>query len=152
MIHPGKLTAKIMDEHDCLGKQCRYFERYEDSGYWIAKEQKRKEKDRRKAAQQREKQEAQRMEDDLEETRELFQSYADAFEYEMFIVRLQKENKNHYKVFYVSENRFADGNRFPNFLDTIKYYFPKCRIDLRYIRDVDGHFATIDEYMARKGK
>ena len=94
---------------------------------------------------------AQQIEDELEETRELFQSYADALEYELFIVRLQKESKNHYKVFYVSENRFADGNRFPNFLDTIKHYFPKLRIELRHIRDVDGHFVTIDEYMMRKG-
>lgn len=152
MIHPGKLTAKMMNEHDCLGKQCRFFEKYEDSAYWIAQEQKRQEKDKRKAAQQQRKQEAQRLEEELEETRELFQSYADAFDYEMFIVRLQKETKNHYKVFYVSENRFADGNRFPHFLDTIKYYFPKYRIALRHIRDMDGHFVTIDEYIARKGK
>lgn len=152
VIHPGKLTAKIMNEHDCLGKQCRFFEKYEDSTYWIAQEQKRKEKDKRKAAKQKQKQEAQQIEDELEETRELFQSYADALEYELFIVRLQRESQNHYKVFYVSENRFADGNRFPNFLDTIKHYFPKLRIELRHIRDLDGHFVTIDEYMVRKGK
>lgn len=150
IIHPGKLTAKIMEEHDCLGKQCRFFEKYEDSGYWMAKEQKRIAKDKRKAAQQREKEEAQRLEDEMEETREVFQSYVDAFEYEMLIVRLQKEKANHYKVFYVSENRFADGNRFPSFLETVKYYFPKCRIELRHIRDVDGHFVTIDEYITRK--
>lgn len=152
IIHPGKLTAKIMEEHDCVGKQCRFFEKYVDSAYWIAREQKHKEKDRRKAEQRRKKQEAQQIEDELEETRELFQSYADAFDYDLLIIRLQRETKNRYRVFYVSENRFADGNRFPNFLDTIKYYFPEYRIELRHIRDVDGHFVTIDEYMGRKGK
>lgn len=152
MIHPGKLTAKIMQEHDCIGKQCSFFEKYEDSAYWIAQAQKRNEKDKRKAEQQRQKQEAQRIEDELKEAQELFQSYADALKYELLIVRLQRKTQNHYKVFYVSENRFADGNRFPNFINTIKYYFPKCRIELRHVRDVDGHFVTIDEYIARKGK
>lgn len=152
IIHPGKLTVKIMEEHDCIGKQCRFFEKYEDSTYWAAQEQKRRDKEKKKEVLQQQKQEAQRLEDELEEMRELFQSYADAFEYEMFIVRLQKESNNHIKVFYVSENRFADGNRFPDFLRTIKYYFPRYRIELRHIRDVDGHFVTIDEYMMRKVK
>lgn len=150
IIHPGKLTAKIMEEHDCIGKQCRFFEKYEDSSYWLGRENKRREKEKRKAAQRQQKQQAQKLEEELEETKELFQSYADAFEYELMIVRLQKEKENRYKVFYVSENRFADGNRFPHFLETIKYYFPKYRIELRHIRDVDGHFVTIDEYIARK--
>jgi hypothetical protein len=151
LIHPGKLTLKIMKEHDCLGKQCRFFEKYEDSGYWIAQEQKCREKEKRKEAKQRQKEEAQRLEDELEERKALFQSYADAFGYNLLIVRLQKESKHHYKIFYVSENSFADGNRFPNFVGTIKHYFPRCRVELRHIRDVDGHFVTVDEYMMRKG-
>jgi hypothetical protein len=141
-----------MEDHDCLGKQCKFFEKYPDGQYWISQERKRQKKDQRKAAQQRHKQETRRLADELAETKALFQSYADALYYEFFIVQLQKEGRNHYKVFYVSENRFADGNRFPDFLDAIYSSFPGCRIELRHIRDVDGHFVTIDEYWARKGK
>ena len=34
LLHPGKLTKRLMTQHDCLGKNCRYFEKYEDAGYW----------------------------------------------------------------------------------------------------------------------
>lgn len=36
-LHPGKLTQKLMEEHECLRKNCRYFEKYEGSCYWRAK-------------------------------------------------------------------------------------------------------------------
>ena len=36
-IHPGKLTRKLMEAHDCLGKECRFFEKYEDADYWREK-------------------------------------------------------------------------------------------------------------------
>ena len=80
----------------------------------------------------------------------------------MYIVRVEKERTNRYKVFYVSENSlpllsvfvpeysFADGNRFPDFLSTIRFFFPRASINLRHIRDVDGHFVTITEYLSRK--
>ena len=34
LLHPGKPTKRLMTQHDCLGKNCRYFEKYEDAGYW----------------------------------------------------------------------------------------------------------------------
>lgn len=39
-IHPGKLTRKLMEAHDCLGKECRFFEKYEDADYWREKNRK----------------------------------------------------------------------------------------------------------------
>ena len=39
-IHPGKLTRKLMGAHDCLGKECRFFEKYEDADYWREKNRK----------------------------------------------------------------------------------------------------------------
>jgi hypothetical protein len=152
VLHPGKLTAKIMEAHNCLGKQCKSFEKYEDSTYWLAQAQKQREKEKRKAAQQLQKQASQRMEEKLEETTALFQSFADQCEYDLLIVRLQKENRHHYKIFYVSENRFADGNQFPHFLEAVRAQFPKYRVEFRHIRDVDGHFVTIDEYLMRNKK
>lgn len=35
--HPGYLNKKIMDEHECIKKGCRYFEKYEKHKYWIHK-------------------------------------------------------------------------------------------------------------------
>lgn len=150
LIHPGKLTRKIMEEHDCLGKNCRFFEKNNESTYWVAEENRKRQKEQRKQIQQAEKEAAQKLEDELAELKDLFQSYVDNAGYAMLIVRLEKERTNRYKVFYVSENSFADGNRFPDFLSTIKFFFPRTSINLRHIRDVDGHFVTITEYLSRK--
>ena len=70
----------------------------------------------------------------------------------MQIVRVDTEGKNRYRVFYVSENPFADGDRFPDFLDTVRACFPEYCLHLRHIRDMDGHFVTIEEYRRRVRK
>lgn len=148
-IHPGKLTRKILEEHDCLGKNCKFFEKYPESTYWAAEENRRKQKEKRKQARQAEKMAAQQLEEELSELKELFQSYADDAGYSMLIVRLEKERRDRYRVFYVSDNPFADGNRFPDFLETIRFFFPEYSINLRHIKDVDGRFVTVEEYLAR---
>ena len=82
----------------------------------------------------------------------LFQSYIDDAGYQMQIIRVDMERRNQYRVFYVSEYPFADGNRFPEFLETVRFFFPFYRLNLRHIRDVDGHFVTIEEYRQRMRK
>lgn len=82
----------------------------------------------------------------------LSQSYIDDAGYSMQVVRVDKEQNNRYRVFYVSENPFADANRFPDFLETVRFFFPNYRLNLRHIRDVDGHFVTIEEYQQRVRK
>jgi len=52
----------------------------------------------------------------------------------------------------ISEYPFADGDRFPKFLETARFFFPDYRLNLRHIRDVDGHFVTIEEYQQRVRK
>ena len=51
-----------------------------------------------------------------------------------------------FKIFYVSENPFRDGNCFPNFLSLIQEKHPRYRILMRHIQDLQGHFVTIEEY------
>ena len=83
---------------------------------------------------------------------ESWQEYLDDMDSDMYIVRVAKETPSLYKIFYVSDNRFADGNRYPHFLDTLKFVHPHYRIQLRHIRDVDGHFVTTSEYLNRRRK
>lgn len=70
----------------------------------------------------------------------------------MLIVRVEKLSPYVYRVFYVSYNPFADGNRYPELLAEIKRDHPRYKVLLRHIRDVDGHFVTRDEYQARNKK
>lgn len=149
-IHPGNLTRKILEEHDCIGKNCRFFEKYEYSNYWIAEANRCKQKEKRKQVQSAKKQAEKKRQKELEDLKMRFQSYADNAGYQMLIVRLEKEMPNSYKIFYVSDNPFADGNRFPNFLASIKHFFPRAFITLRHIKDTDGHFVTITEFLEKR--
>ena len=80
---------------------------------------------------------------------DFWQSGLDQMESDMYIVRIEEENAFRYRVFYVSDNPFADGNRFSAFLDLVKASHPQHSVNLRHIRDVDGHFVTRDEYFRR---
>lgn len=102
-IHPGKLTRKLMEAHDCLGKECRFFEKYEDADYWREKNRKATAKKKHRQKQTLEKAQ-QRREADALTLKDLFQTYADGAGYVLRIVRVQEEKKGLLKVFYVSEN------------------------------------------------
>ncbi len=45
--HPGYLTAKTLREHDCINKNCHYFQKLEHD-YWVQQERKYLEKKARK--------------------------------------------------------------------------------------------------------
>ena len=70
----------------------------------------------------------------------------------MHIVRVAKDSPKQFSVFYVSDNRFADGHCFPSFLAAVRLIHPHYKLSLRHIRDVDGHFVTREEYFARPRK
>ena len=68
---------------------------------------------------------------------------------DMFIVPVERETRTRYRVFYVSDNSFADGNRFPEFVDMVRREHPGKSVNMRHIRDVDGHFVTREEFFHR---
>ena len=150
-IHKGAVNKSILKKHDCLGKNCPYLERNDQSPFWANLEQqaaqKEKQKELKKANKAKEATQTQRLQD----LTRIWQSGLDDLESDMFIVRIEQETAHRYKVFYVSDNSFADGNRFPDFLALAKISHPRHSINLRHIRDIDGHFVTRDEYFHRFG-
>ena len=151
-MHKGAVNRAIMEQHDCLGKKCPYLERNPKSPYWanLVAQQKAKEAQKEKIREQKRQQAAE--EEHLQFLTDNWQSYLDDMDSDMYIVRVAKDAPSVYRIFYVSDNRFADGNRYPDFLDTLKFLHPHYRINLRHIRDVDGHFVTTDEYLTRVRK
>ena len=151
-LHPGKLTKRLMTQHECLRKECRYFEKYEEAGYWKEHERRQEQKRENKRIRRIKREQVAAEEAALQTLAELFQSYIDDAGYSMQIVQVDMERRNHYRIFYVSENPFADWNSYPDFLETVRFFFPEYRLNLRRIRDVDGHFVTIGEYRQRARK
>ena len=148
--HPGIISRGLLHKHSCLGKQCRHLEKFTDCVFWKELEaqqhEQAQEKEKRRAAAA----EARAEEQFLQDLREEFQGYADSAQQYMHIVRVVKETERLYRVFYVSDNRFADGNRFPEFLQLFRLCRPEWKVMLRHIKDTDGHFVTVEEYRTRK--
>lgn len=150
--HPGALTARILKEHRCLEKQCWHFRKNEDALYWKLCEEEARKKEQKKLERQAQKAKENQEAESLRILRETWQSHLDDMESDMYIVRIARETPSLFRIFYVSDNRFADGNRYPDFLETLKFFHPYYHIKLRHIRDVDGHFVTTQEYFSRARK
>ena len=138
-----------MAQHDCIGKKCWYFEKYEGADYWKEYSRKKEQKRTSRQLQRMKREQEAAAEAMLQNLAERFQSYIDDAGYAMQIIRVDTEREKRYRVFYVSEYPFADGNRFPEFLKTVRLFFPDYHLSLRHIRDVDGQFVTIEGYRQR---
>ena len=135
-----------MEDHNCLGKGCRFFEKYETADYWRELARKTAVKQNVRQQRNRQKEQAQQQEAALLSLKDQFQTYADDAGYVIKIIRVQEEKKGILKIYYVSENRFRDGNLFPNFLSRIRKEYPRYSILMRHIQDLDGCCVTIEEY------
>ncbi len=150
--HPGAITKNICKSHDCLGKQCFYFEQNPVSFYLASLEREKRIKEKKKDQIRMKKQKKLAEENDLRMIQESWQEYLDSIDSDMEIIRIEKDPSKEYRIFYVSDNRFADGNLFPEFLKKLRTENPRWRIVLRHIRDIDGHFVTKDEYFAKRSR
>lgn len=143
--HPGKLTRALMEEHDCLNKQCPFFKKNDNAAYWLALEKKNLRKTEARAQLAEHKRQRVAQNSRFEEMRARFQTCADEAGYALRIVRVNGLRATIY-IYYVSDYPFADGNRFPAFIKSVRALFPHHRIMLRHIRDQRGHFLTREEY------
>ena len=151
-LHPGKISKRLLLEHNCLGKNCPYLKRNENSTYWIHVAERERAREREKLRELRAKAEKHRKEARIAEITEEFWAYLDHTDYVMDIIRVEEERLGKVKIFYVSDNPFADGNRYPEFLAKIKDAHPFWHVILRHIKDEQGRFVTIDEFYSRRRK
>lgn len=148
-MHPGALTKTLLGEHDCLRKQCRLLVHNNENPFWdalvkkeIAKAKKKEAKRARKAV---EANKASAVQSFVEELRRfLDESHSD-----MYIIRIENEKPRIYKIYYVSDNMFADGRCYSDFFDYLCKTYPNKKFLFRHIRDVDGHFVTREEFFSR---
>lgn len=143
-LHRGGLTRKLMEEHGCLEKRCPFLQKYLDNSYWQEQKKQQKKRAAAKVKKRAAREERQAAEEQLSLAKEKLKALVG--EEPLEIVNVERLEPYTYTVFYVSDNPFADGNRFPEFLTSAKETFPGFRIMLRHIRDIDGRFVTRDEF------
>lgn len=142
-LHPGKITEAILKEHKCVEKHCRFFTTYAQAPYWHKQED-------AKAAKKRHKEERQQEENELERMKQEIQGIANEAGYRFKAVMVTRKDVCFHTIYYVSDNWFADGNRFPEILRKMNGNYFRYKFQLRHIKSSDGRFLTISEYDAVK--
>lgn len=149
-LHKGAVNRSLLEEHDCLGKQCPFLEKNRESPFWEAMEAERLAKEARKAKLREKKAKKALEEEDLRSLADTWQSYLDDMGSDMQIVRIQRNDAWSYKVFYVSDQSYPDWHRYAEFLELLRFVHPHSFICLWHIQNLDGHCVTRAEYAARR--
>jgi len=148
--HPGKMHRKLMEKHNCIGKQCRYFQKYEQSTYWENAQRQALANEKKKKALQDKRERQRQKELRLRSVGEELQYYLDLCGYQVDILQVEEAWPDAFKVLYVSDKPFADGHLYKEFYDTIRYLYPSRKLLMKHIKNENGCFVTLDEYYARK--
>ena len=152
--HPGEITRNLLSAHRCLEKQCVFLERYGSNPYWsdraVAEARMLKSKGAKKELRRKKKQADAQEQQVLDALTCDIQKIADGLPCALTVVRVKREWPSVFKLYYVSDNRFWDATAFPELLAALQAAYPGRRFLLWHIRDVDGHYVTRAEYLARK--
>lgn len=149
-IHPGKMTKRLLKQHDCLGKQCKYLERYNTSTYWTELDKKRNKRKSNRLEKQQQRAMELTQKEEMQEIADELQDYADLCDYDIDIIDVRQEGMYLFKVFYISDNTYPDGQLYSGLIELASHCHPQWRLLLRHIKDENGRFVTIDEFYARK--
>ena len=151
-IHKGAVTKPIMDKHDCIAKKCPFLQRNRYNPFWKNYDARQKEKEKLKKTIREKKRRKAIEAQELIALADKWRSHLSGTDCDMQIVRVARNSPNAYTIFYVSDNNFIDGNRYPDFLGTLKRQHPGCWFTLRHIRDIYGNYVTRKEYRERRKK
>lgn len=139
--HKGYLTKKILKDHECLQKGCKYFLKFPDYPFWVKRAQIKKARC--------EERELRNANNDLaNEIKLLAQLIADERRYSIIITGVTQKDDNHYIINYVSNRARNDYYLFFSVLAEISKVFDNTTFYLRHIKNLYGRYATIEDYKA----
>ncbi len=128
-IHPGVLSCALMNQHCCIQKKCRHFEK--SVIYKTKKEL--------------EKQEKIGLDNMLNYAKSCLQETGEP----LLPIRMLKRSHRKYRLLYVSANDFPDSYLFPKLQERLRIAYPQDRIELYHIIDENGYYVTTEEYRRR---
>lgn len=137
--HKGSITKPLLKKHECVSKECHYFEKYKDNPYWKGVEQAQAAKQKRRETARRIKKEE---EQQLREWIDTAQKIADDLEFELKVITIKKvPHKKYYILFYLSK---LSKNDWYLYFELAKAFGAKLggRVELRHIIDINGYYAT----------
>ncbi len=144
--HKGILTVSIMNEHDCMNKECHYFEKYETYPFWKKYYQTQKLKQLHKEKVKRKKENEKKHIDNLIRKEKLLIDFAynkaTKLGLNNFKIISVHKTENGYTIFYISDAPVNDWYDFREIAFAMNQSF-KQKFTLKHAKDINGNFATI---------
>ena len=158
LIHTGYLTINAMERHDCINKDCVFFEKFNDFPYWLNEQRKEQERLKNRKIKEKKKQRQERHQSALQEkTDKIFkaaETIAREYEYPIVITRVAplKDERNNYKyiINYVSNYPGNDWYEYHTLAFILGYHYGGFYI-LRHTKKPNGEYATISDGENREG-
>lgn len=151
-LHPGVVSKGLLKKHQCVEKQCYYLKKNQEAAYWSAMAEEQRLKEQRKAKAREEKEKQLEEEQLLLDRRDWMQDFLDDRDSDMYIVRIARENTSQFRIFYVSDNCYADGMNYAELYGMLRTEFPQEQYLFRHIKGTDGRFVTTEQYFSRPRK
>ena len=143
--HKGGITKKILEEHECLKKECTFLEKYEDNPYWSALEKMQAAKKERRNYVRSIKAEKAAMQKQSEAIEGIYYEIVlciiDELGYDMKVLSIKKvHNMRKFILVYISKNPYNDWYQF---LDVARAFGKKtgCFLELRHAKNIDGSYV-----------
>jgi hypothetical protein len=148
-LHTGYVTQNVLSGHGCIGKECRYFERFEEFPLWANREEKEEKKAEEKARRKQKEAEKQNKKAALlEKYRQTAIEVAAKYHYPITIVAVRErgtDGKEVY-VFFISESERNDTRLYNNIAVDLRWKYPKVKFIVRRIMRSDGTCATAKDF------
>lgn len=144
--HKGFITVTIMKEHDCIAKECHYFEKFEDYPFWIKCHRKEQQKEQIKIKRERQKRNKQQQTDNIKARDDAFISAAYSFANKLglsdFKILSIRKTDEGFTIFYISDKPLNDWYDFREIAFAMNKTFNK-KFTLKHTKTLDGSYAVI---------
>lgn len=142
-LHKGFLNKKVMDEHQCIDKKCRFFDKNQSSSFWLSIE---KRKDERKKGLQEKKMQKNIYNLHVKNILEYAQNMAAKRHYKMDVVKVtqDKNNPKLYVVNYIPKDENSKAKYRQLGISLNKKYH--AHFKLRRVKRLDSSWATLEDW------
>lgn len=154
--HRGYLTPSTVKNHDCLGKNCKYFEQFKNKPYWetvkLEEQQKNLHKEEIKKSKNKKKFEEEQIASLCEQVKIEAQNVIASLQLNLYVVDCMYNKfsiDKHFTIVYVSDIHTFKLNK--NTEDRIASYISEKfgkTFKLKAAKQPDGSAVTIEEYRA----
>ena len=133
--HPGGLTPAMLHSHQCIEKNCTYFQRNYDSLYWVKKAKRIQRKQALKKQQE--------FEASLHQDWKLKAMHtANQLMLRIRVMRVEYHSADdRYTVFYISKKSYDDKREYQFFKSSLNKVLGGD-VELRHIKNMDGTYAV----------